>query len=586
MSWWISTDIATSSGAVVWYGSEPRYLARIWPNADKSKWWLRLWDIRASKSRYTATIGTKTAHATDEDAFAALGPDDVAISVGPTNRPSKARANIDGVSDVRALLGWLASERGGRRPRTQPPVQLRIARSATAGMPLVVVSNRLPVETMRGDSRVSEVGGLVSGLSSALEAHRGIWLGWSGQQHEAPDVLSIDVDRSRASFKLAPDEHARYYNGLSNRALWPTFHGFIERTRFREDEWATYVEVNRRIAEHVLHLVAPEGHVWVHDFHVLLVARTLRARGFAGRIGHFLHIPFPPPEALETLPCARELVESMLAFDLLGFHTVRYADNFRRAAQLFAAASLTEDERVVHAGGRTRVAVLPLGVDAAAFDPAHADGEEIAALRRGLDGRKLLLGVDRLDYTKGIVERIAAFARLFELHPEWRGRVTLLQICVPSRSEVPEYVAQRKAVEEAVGRVNGEHGESHWVPIRYVFRSYDRATLAGIYRAADVALVTPLRDGMNLVAKEFVAAQDPDQPGVLVLPRFAGAAEELTDAILTNPYHRGGMARDIASALSMPLGERVRRHERLREVVRSQTPDRWARTFLDLLASR
>jgi alpha,alpha-trehalose-phosphate synthase [UDP-forming]/trehalose-phosphatase len=530
---------------------------------------------------------------TDEDAFEALGPDDVAIAVGRAERPTRAEARLAGTEHVQSFLRWLARARS-ERADTEELVAMNAAPRARVEpahhAKLVVVSNRLPSDDC-GDERARNVGGLVAGISSALSTENGIWLGWSGRQHGGEMRLGVDEGATppRAQFDMRPDWHSLYYNGYANRSLWPTLHGFVERARFRETEWQAYVAVNDVFAEHASRLATPDAVIWAHDYHLLLLARALRARKHQGRIGHFLHVPFPSLEAFEAIPQAREIIEAMLEFDLLGFHTRRYADNFLRAARHIAGAHTGEG--VVYRYGPSRdvrVGVFPLGIDAADFRPtedpqADAEMEEIQAALRG---RKLILGVDRLDYSKGILERIDAFATMLERFPEWRGRVSLIQVAVPSREDVPEYARQRRTIESAIGRLNGKFGEAHWVPVRYVYRSYERASLARLYRAASVGLVTPLRDGMNLVAKEYVAAQDPNDPGVLLLSRFAGAAVELDAALLTNPYDRDGLANDLARALSMPLEERSQRHARLEQAVECHRPSTWAASFLRELSSR
>jgi alpha,alpha-trehalose-phosphate synthase [UDP-forming]/trehalose-phosphatase len=531
---------------------------------------------------------------TDEDAFDALGPDDVAIAVGRPDHPTRAEIRLRSSEQVRAFLVWLARARTGPADAAElalsgaQPSARAIARDAE----LVVMSNRLPSEEGQ-DERTRRVGGLVSGVESALAAWRGIWLGWSGRQHEGEARLAIDEEASppRAAFDLRAEWHALYYNGFANRALWPVLHGFIGRATFREADWVAYQRVNELFAEHAGRLAARNAAIWAHDYHLLLVGHALRARGHRGPIGHFLHVPFPPLDVIEIVPRVQQLIESMLSFDLLGFHTRRYADNFVHAASALTGAVVREEG--LHWRGRTtRVGVFPLGVDIADFEPDEEardgvlDPAELHAALRGPGDQKrtLVLGVDRLDYSKGIPERFDGFARMLELYPEWRGKVSLLQVAVPSRQDVPEYARQRREIETAVGRINGEHGEAHWVPVRYVYRSYARPSLARLYRAAAVGLVTPLRDGMNLVAKEYVAAQDSSDPGVLVLSRFAGAADELDAAILTNPYDREALANDLRSALAMPREERIARHERLRAVIGRNRPRDWAEAFLRELA--
>jgi alpha,alpha-trehalose-phosphate synthase [UDP-forming] len=366
--------------------------------------------------------------------------------------------------------------------------------------------------------------------------------------------------------------------------LWPLFHSFPERVAIDEATWRSYGEVHEVFADAAQRYIGPDDAIWVHDYHLLLHARTMRHRGHRGPIGLFLHIPFPSVDICSILPWGRELVDAMLDFDLIGFHTPGYLANFIACsgALLGSRASSTVVE---HRGHITNVGVFPIGIFPESFQepPSPELIAEIAGLTRSLGGRKLVLGVDRLDYTKGIPERLLAFGRLLELFPEWRGKVSLLQISVPSRADVPEYKDQRANVEGIVGRVNGQFGEADWVPIRYLYRSYSRQHLSQLYRAAHIGYVTPLRDGMNLVAKEYVAAQDPEDPGVLVLSEFAGAAVEMKDAVLTNPYFPDGMARDLDHALRMPADERKARHARLVAVVERTNAQSWAMSFLDTL---
>jgi len=509
---------------------------------------------------------------TDEDMFSALTADELAIGVGEVH--TRGHYSLRDPADVRAFLWWLVDARthGITRP-------FKALRSDGLGAPLaapaqlVVVSNRTPPASV---SRQRQVGGLVSALEPALRAHDGIWLGWSGKESTGARPVVVDASSRPvlASFDFPASWRERFYGGFCNRALWPLFHGFPERVRYIDDDWHAYRDANTEFARHAAELVAPAGTVWVHDYHLLLVARELRRRGFRGRIGLFLHVPFPQRDLFATLPWADELIDAMLHFDVLGFHTEQWARNFGECVR-------TRNVR----RALPEIAVLPIGVDPEGFaegsDPVDRD---IQGLRTAIGSRRLILGVDRLDYAKGIPERLSAFERLLETKPEWRSRVSLVQISVPSRSDVPEYAELKHRVETLVGRVNGRFGEADWVPVRYLYRSYDHSVLAQLYRSADVALVTPLRDGLNLVAKEFIVAQDPDQPGVLVLSRFAGAAAELTDAVLTNPFHVDGLAADLDRALRMDRAERMRRHARLAASLAEQTPERWATAFLDRLA--
>lgn len=370
----------------------------------------------------------------------------------------------------------------------------------------------------------------------------GVWLGWSGAE-----------------------------GGFCSRALWPLLHGFPARVRYRDEDWRAYVKLNELFAHHAVQLVAADGMIWVHDFHLLLFARAARERNHRAPIGLFVHVPFPPPDVLDTLPWADALLSAMCDFDLIGFHTEQWADNFRACLR-------------AHGKPDPRIHVLPLGIDPSAFTPvANVVDSEVTALRASLGARRMILGVDRLDYAKGIPERLLAFEALLERYPDWRSQVSLVQVSVPSRADVPEYAELRVIVEKLVGRINGKFGEANWVPVRYLYRSYDHAVLAQLYRLADIALVTPLRDGLNLVAKEFIASRRLDEPGVLVLSKFAGAAAELRHAVLTNPYHAEGLAADLDFALRMPAAERRRRHELLAAAIAETTPARWAAAFLGQL---
>ncbi|HEU0030325.1 MAG TPA: HAD-IIB family hydrolase [Kofleriaceae bacterium] len=530
--------------------------------------WLR---ARAPDAHVLA-IGNDT---TGEDMFLALRDDEIGIAVRNFRmRRSRARAWLSSPDAVREFLAWIldARTRDDTRP---PPVEQTPATPARAR--LVVVSNRAPSQV--ADGRMRQVSGLVSALLPALQTHEGIWLGWSGREREGtnPVLIETELQPARASFDLTPQQRSQFYDGFCNRALWPLLHSFPSRVRYSDAEWQTYVEVNELYARAALDLVEADGTIWAHDYHLLLMGRALRALGYRGPQGLFLHVPFPAPDVLETLPWADELLLAMTQYDLLGFHTEQWADNFRNGLRALQA-------RTPRSLAVPSIGVLPIGVDPLSFRAVDDTlDREILGLRAALGTRRMILGVDRLDYSKGIPHRLRAFDRLLEQYPEWRGQVSFVQVSVPSRIEVPEYAELRHEVETLVGRINGRYGEADWVPVRYLYRSYDHRVLAQLYRTADVALVTPLRDGMNLVAKEFVAAQDVESPGVLVLSRFAGAAAELTEAVLTNPYHPDGLAADIDRALRMPIEERLSRHGSLARTLLDSTPQRWAGMFMSRL---
>ena len=433
------------------------------------------------------------------------------------------------------------------------------------------------------------MGGLVSALEPVLAARGGLWLGWSGRTTaaDAPGPPAVDLQSGLAGARLArlPESWIdKHYNGFCNRALWPLLHSFSGRVRFADEQWETYQAVNEAFAAAAVDLVDPDVTVWAHDFHLLLLAGALRRRGHTGPMGLFLHVPFPGPDLFSIIPWADRLLDQILEFDLIGLHTRGDVDNFLRCVGALTPARLGDDV-IEHRGRRIRVDAFPIGIDPEGFQepPEPGMAEEIAALLQAIAPSRLVLGVDRLDYTKGIPERLRAFGRLLSLFPAWRGKVSLVQVSVPSRADLPDYAEQRALVEAAVGRINGELGEASWVPVRYLYRSYPRNELSQLYRAADVGYVTPLRDGMNLVAKEYVAAQDPASPGALLLSRFAGAAVEMKDAVLTNPWHEEGMARDLDRALRMTLEERRERHQKLLEAVLRTTAVSWAEDFLRAL---
>jgi trehalose 6-phosphate synthase len=450
---------------------------------------------------------------------------------------------------------------------------------------LIVISNRLPEVASRAkleERRNASVGGLVSALRPALEAAPGsMWFGWSGRAVDRASGGRVRQHRSRIGpvtmigFDLAEEDVDLHYNGFCNGALWPLLHCIPSRVSIDPADHDAYRRVNRRFARAIGRRLAPGDRVWVHDYHLIPLGAELRRAGFAGRIGFFLHVPFPPHDLLAILPAAGELLADMAAYDVVGFHTRRYVQNYREAVEIELGSPAEQ-----------AVGAYPIGIDPRpyaewALEPAAR--ERARDLREAVRGRRIILGVDRLDYTKGIAERLRIFARLLERYPRFRGEVSFIQISAPSRTRVAQYIQQRREIEELVGNINGRFGEAGWVPVRYLFRSYSQRELVAFYSEADVCLVSPLRDGMNLVAKEFIASQVAD-PGVLVLSRFAGAAEELREALIFNPYDTEGAAQALARALDMPAGERRRRQEALLARVRDHTAARWARAFLRDLA--
>ncbi len=525
--------------------------------------WLR---GRAARDARVIAIGDD---ATDEDMFVSLRERDLGILVATEPRRTAARLRLPDPAAVHRFLRWLCEARA-QRHASDPEIVLAHPAVSRGAPKLIIASNRLP--NIAPDSRAKEVGGLVSALLPVLEETSGIWLGWSGQDRDPG--LRVRVEHAepitRAQFDYPPTWRQRFYAGFCNQSLWPLLHGFVDRVRYVDDEWACYVDANAAYANICEQIGGPDAEIWVQDFHLMLVGHELARAGHRGKVGFYLHVPFPALDVIETMPWASEIVAGLLDYQLVGVQCERWRENLIASARGLLGGD---------AGRRAeaRVRAIPVGIDPDRI--AEAAGGKLGSFDAMLGGRKLILGVDRLDYSKGIPERLEAFARMLEKFPEWRGKVSFIQVSVPTRSDVPDYAQLRSRVEAIVGRINGAHGEADWVPVRYLYRSYDQATLAGLYRAAAVGLVTPLRDGMNLVAKEYVAAQADADPGVLVLSRFCGAAERMTDAILTNPYHVDGVAADLDRALRATRDERIAWHRALRKVVWDDTASAWAKSF-------
>jgi trehalose 6-phosphate synthase len=427
---------------------------------------------------------------------------------------------------------------------------------------------------------------LAVALREAFQAYQGIWFGWSGKVAAHPSSQPKLVDKGQVQYALmdlTSIDRQEYYNGFANRALWPIMHYRIGLSEFSRADYAGYLRVNRTFANALSQMVRPDDLVWVHDYHLIPLAAEMRALGLTNRIGYFHHIPWPAPEVLGTLPGSRELLRAITDYDLVGVQTDRDADNLRRSLfQEFGALQRKGD--LVEAGERqTRIKGYPIGIDVRSFEQAAQRPGSHRIIRQtavGLGSRQLIIGVDRLDYSKGIPERMEAFERFLAGNPDQCGRVTYLQITPTSRSEVPEYATLSRVVNETLGRINGSLGEPGWVPIHYVNSTYPRSVLAGLHRIARVGLVTPMRDGMNLVAKEYVAAQNPEDPGVLVLSKFAGAALQLTDALIVNPNDKFEVAEAIRDALYMNRSERINRWERMMATIRETDVSWWAATFL------
>ena len=470
-----------------------------------------------------------------------------------------------------------------RRSVAMPEAPVAIAKFAPASRRLVVVSNRTAAP---GEPRA---GGLAVAVSDALaERGGGLWFGWSGRLSEANAHFQLLTDGTLdyALTDLSPAEHAGYYLGYANRVLWPLLHYRVDLAEFDEAAYASYAEVNRRFARMLAPLLRPDDLVWVHDYHLLLLGRELRAAGWPGVTGFFLHVPFPAPEMFATLPQHAELGQALAEFDLVGFQTERHVENFRNYLIEFLGASAHGDGLLTFRRRSIRVAAFPVGIDHdefAALADCRAARKVAARLRHCVGDRTLVLGADRLDYTKGLPQRLRGFERLLRDNPDLQRRVSLLQIASPSRSELPAYGFVRTEVERMAGRINGAYGDLDWTPVQHVSRFYPREVLGGFCRVARVGLITSLHDGMNLVAKEYVAAQDPADPGVLVLSRFAGAADQLGAALIVNPHDPEDVAAAVRQAIRMPKDERRRRWEALDASVRHEDAAWWQRSFLAAL---
>src|ERR1700686_4121319 len=451
---------------------------------------------------------------------------------------------------------------------------------------LVVVSNRVA----RGSVNEPITGGLAAALLPVVEKSGAIWVGSSGrvrdgaQKEPFAEIEALGAG-ALATLDLPAAHYGGYYEGFANSALWPALHSRADLIRASEEDYLSYREVNAFMARALLRFGKPDTAFWIQDYHFLALGAELRDRGLTQPIGFFLHTPWPGPAMMQGVPHHRELIEAMLAYDLIGFQTQDDCENFLNYVSSELALEI-ENGVITSPQGRTRVAVFPIGIDVEKFAVQAAKAvshPDVSRLRRSLNGEKLAIGVDRLDYSKGLVNPVSAFDRMWTLNPALARTVTLLQIAIPSRGAIEAYGNLQSELAKLVGDVNGRHGEADWTPIRYLNKGFSQTVLAGLYRTAQVGVVTPLHDGMNLVAKEYVPAQNPADPGVLVLSTFAGAANELDTALLVNPHDIDGKGRTIAVALSMPLPERRMRWEAMMARLRSHTIQQWFADFVDAL---
>ncbi len=451
---------------------------------------------------------------------------------------------------------------------------------------LVIASNRV------GSALSANDGGLATALLAAVDQREVIWFGWSGDisdEPPGPTRVQREGNLTRMLVDLERSDYEGYYLEFANRVLWPVFHYRINLAEYGREQWATYGRVNELFAERLAPVLKPDDVVWVHDYHLIPLGAALRRLGVHNALGFFLHIPFPAPDVLTTLPVHEALVRELFAYDLVGFQTEKDVQAFGDYVER-EAGGWVGDGGIMHAyGSNVRAGSFPISIDtrAVAVRAARATRTRQAGrLRDSVSGQQLVIGVDRLDYTKGLVHRFDAIERLLDSRPQHRRAIVVLQIATPSREDVPEYQQIRAELDARIGRINGRFGEPDHLPVRYVNRRFRQETLFGFYRASRVALVTPLRDGMNLVAKEFVASQDPEDPGVLVLSRFAGAARELDTALIVNPFDVDQIADALDRALAMPLEERRARHEAMMARLDRHDVHAWREAFLNALQQR
>lgn len=460
---------------------------------------------------------------------------------------------------------------------------------------LVLISNRLPVSIRRSNGKWDispSSGGLVSALGPILRNRGGLWMGWPGTTKVGNLNRVLKTEESKIGYSLSPiglssDEKKNFYHGFSNEVIWPLFHGLTALCNFDPQYWKTYLHVNDKFAEKIAQVTKPKDYVWVHDYHLMCAGHFLREKKIKSILSFFLHIPFPPPDIFLKLPWRNQILRSLLEYDFIGFQTSRYKRNFLQSVRAILKDADIEGKKPVStiklANRVVRVGHFPIGIDYKAFKTdgsSKSVAREVANLKNGFPGVALVLGVDRLDYTKGIPLKLMAFRNALKRYPLLRKKITLIQVVVPSREDIPSYHELKTEIEQLVGEINGQMSVPGWTPIHYIFRNLKRDELLAYYRAARIAMVTPMEDGMNLVAKEFCAASKTDD-SVLILSEFAGSAAQLKGgAILVNPFDVEGMADAIHSAFTMKEDERIFRMRKSQKSVREQDIFWWVDAFL------
>ena len=452
---------------------------------------------------------------------------------------------------------------------------------------LVVVSNRVanPEASSKGN-----VGGLAVGIFAAMENTQGLWYGWNGKFEKNREELTEVESRGNIDFVtsgLTQSEYNHYYKGFANSVLWPLFHQRPDLMNYKRSDFEGYKSVNNKFVNKLLPYIKEGDLIWVHDYHLIPFGGMLRERGYRSPLGFFLHIPLPPLDLLRAVPEHRFILKSLLAYDLVGFQTETDVRAFREAVQFSLKAELLADGWIKYSNKKTCARVYPIGIESdsiPSFVEKGKQSQEYKRLQNGLGDRSLIIGVDRLDYSKGLVNRFQAYEKILKQHHELHRKIVLLQVAPTSRGDVHAYSELAKQIDRIVGHVIGAYAEFDWMPLRYINRGFRRNTILAMYNLARVGLVTPLRDGMNLVAKEYVAAQDPDNPGVLLLSKMAGASAELSSAVIVNPYDIENMSTSLALALEMPLDERKDRWQKMFAVLSKNNIHEWHRKFTrDLL---
>ncbi len=528
---------------------------------------------------------------TDEDAFAALAHKGLSVLVRAKKRSTRADLRLTPPDE---LLDFLRDWREMTTGEPGPHTSTLPARDDAKVNRLVVVSNRLPVRMTKIDGTwevTPSHGGLVTALNPVLKRSKGVWVGWIGADHDedvdqALEEASVSTPCQLQSVPLSEEEVNLFYHGYSNETLWPLFHDLLGHCKFDRDTWEMYCTVNERFADRIIEAAGPDDVIWVHDYQLCLVGRYLKRKGFRNPVIFFLHIPFPSPDLFRRLPQRMELIDALCAYDTIGVQTSRDHDNFvETVCWVFDDVGVRQHDAMstLFFGDRqVRVGNWPISID---FDEFYyaAKSEEVNLeswlFHEHFENRKLIFGLDRLDYTKGIPERFAAFAHFLEKYPDMQGQVSLYQCVVPSRTHVTDYQDLKNHIEMLVGQINGRFSEAGWVPIHYAYGSLSRRELLGRYHACEMALITPLRDGMNLVCKEYVTCCVDDR-GVLVLSEFAGAAEQMGEgALLVNPFDLDQTADAIYQGLTLSNDERKSRIQLLRSVVRENDVHYWVRSI-------